>query len=286
MAHALWKGAISFGLVTIPCSLYPATNRSELAFHMLDKRDFEPIHQERKNAAGEAVPWEEVVKGYEYAEGQWVVLTDEDLRQANVEATRTLDIMQFVDDSAIDHIFCDTPYYLEPTKQGRKAYALLRDTLRREGKVGLAKVVIRTRQHLAAVRPEGRVLVAQVLRWAHEIRDAGVLDLPSENLDELGVSPQEIDMAAQLVTAMVADWDPAQYKDTYREDILRMIDEKVKSGQTRVLTQEAPAEGEQPAGGQVVDIMALLKRSVEQQKEQEAQPVASSPGRRKTAKGA
>jgi DNA end-binding protein Ku len=266
MARALWKGSISFGLVSIPVGLYPATKRNELAFHLLDRRDFKPVHQERKNAEGEVVPWDDVVKGYEYAEDQWVVLTDADFDKADVEATQSIDIMHFVDAADIDVVYFETPYYLEPAKAGRKAYALLRETLEREKKVGVAKVVIRTRQRLAAIRPEGDLLLCEILRWNHEIRDAEALDVPGEDLDKLGVSKQEIDMAAQLVKAMVAKWEPETYRDTYQETVLAMIEEKVKSGQTHVVTEAAPEAPERPAA-QVVDIMSLLRRSLEQQGE-------------------
>lgn len=267
MPHALWKGSISFGLLTIPVSLYPATSRNELAFHLLDRRDFAPIRQERHNdRTGELVPWEEVVRGYEYAEGEFVVLTDADFRAANVEATQTIDIMHFVDATEIDPLYYDTPYYLEPMKPGRKAYALLRETMRRTGLVGIARTVIRSRQHVAAVRPVGDLLVADLLHWQYEIRDASELDVRGADLAELQVSEQELAMAEQLVSATVAKWDPAAYKDTYRDDLLALIDKKVTTGETHVLT-ELPAEAEAPAGGaQVVDIMALLKRSVDKAK--------------------
>lgn len=266
MARALWKGSISFGLVTIPVALYPAVTRNELAFKLLDRRDFAPVHEERKNARGEDVPWDEVVKGYEYAGGAYVVLTNEDFRRANVEATQTIDIMQFTDASEIDTLYYDTPYYLEPEKPGRKAYALLRETLAREGKVGVAKVVIRTRQHVAIVRPDGDVLICELLRWPHEIRDVSALDLPHGALEKLGVSKQEVEMASQLVGAMVAKWDPAAYADTYRDDILAMIDDKVASGQTHVITEPSAEEAAVRPAAEVVDIMSLLKRSLEEQK--------------------
>jgi DNA end-binding protein Ku len=264
MARALWKGSISFGLVTIPVALYPATKRNELAFHMLDKKDFEPVHLERKNEKNETVPWNDVVKGYEYSDDQWVVLSQADFDRANVEATQTIDIQNFVDEDDIDLVYYDTPYYLEPQKAGRKAYALLRETLKREKKVGVAKVVIRTRQHLAAVKPDGDMLVCEILHWAHEIRDAKELDVPGSDLDKLGVSEQEVKMASQLVDAMIAKWDPEKYRDTYQEDVLKMIEDKVASGQTHAITEAGPEAEERPAA-QVVDIMSLLKRSLEQQ---------------------
>lgn len=265
MARAMWKGSISFGLVTIPVALYPAVTRNELAFKLLDRRDFTPVHEERKNERGDDVPWDEVVKGYEYADGAYAVLTNEDFRRANVEATQTIDIVQFTDAAEIDPVYYDAPYYLEPEKPGRKAYALLRETLAHEGKVGVAKVVVRTRQHVALVRPDGDVLVLELLRWPHEIRDTSALDLPHGTFSELGVSKPEIEMASQLVGAMAAKWDPSAFSDTYRDDILAMIDAKVGSGQTHAVT-EAPAEEATRPAAKVVDIMSLLKRSLEEQK--------------------
>lgn len=262
MARALWKGAISFGLVTIPVALYPAkTAGGSLSFHLLDKRDLKRVHNKRVDDTDHEVPLEHVVRGYEYEKDQYVVVGDEDLRAANVDATQSIDIMHFVHMSDIDSAFFETPYYTEPTKVGRKAYALLRETLKRTGKVGVAKIVIRERQHLCAVVPEGPMLIAEILRWPYELRTAADFDLPSEDLDDLGVSRQELDMAEQLVKAMVVPWEPDQYHDTYRDDLLKLIDEKVKSGD---LTQVKEAPAAEAAGAKVVDIMSLLKRSMEQ----------------------
>lgn len=270
MPHALWRGAISFGLVTIPVALYPATNRDNLAFHLLDRRDFAPIRQQRVNAnTGEPVPWQEVVKGYEYAEGAYVALTDADFHAANVEASQTVDILHFVEADQIDPVYYDTPYYLEPMKPGRKAYALLRETLRDSGLVGIARLVIRTREHIAAVRPMGDALVADVLRYGFELRDPAMFELPTEDLAALKVSPQELEMAAQLVNAMVTTFDPGAYHDTYRDDVLAMIERKVASGETHEVREESEVE---PPGSEVevIDIMALLKRSVERAQAEDA----------------
>jgi DNA end-binding protein Ku len=199
------------------------------------------------------------VKGYEYETDRYVVLEPADLKRANVEATQSIDIMQFVDGGDIDVAFYDTPYYTEPAKAGRRAYALLRETIKRTGKVGVAKIVIRERQHLCAVLADGPVILAYTLRWPYQLRGASDLDLPSENLDDLAVTGQELKMAEQLVGAMVGDWQPEQYHDTYHDDVLRMIDEKVKGG--KVTTRGEPKRQE---GAEVVDIMALLRRSVEE----------------------
>ncbi len=264
MVRALWKGAISFGLVTIPISLYPAKNAQEnVAFHMLHGSDLSRVHNRLVDEEDHEVPFEEVVKGFEYEKDQYVVVDEADLAAAGVEPTQSVDIMHFVDGAEIDIAFYDSPYYMEPAKPGRKAYALLRETLKRTGKVGVAKIVIRERQHLCAVLADGPVILAYTLRWPYQLRAASDLDLPSENLDALGVSPQEIKMAEQLVETMAAAWEPEQYRDTYRDELLQLIDKKVKTGKVAA-TPKAPAR--KAKGAEVVDIMALLKQSVEERK--------------------
>jgi DNA end-binding protein Ku len=175
----LWKGAISFGLVHVPVSLYPATRTDEVSFDMLDKRDFAPVGYRRYNKlTGEEVPWAEIVKGYEYEEGQYVVVTPEDFKQANVKATQTVEILSFAEAASIDPYYFETPYYLEPGKRGEKGYALLREVLRRTKQVGIAQVVIRARQHLAALIPVDRMLILNTLRYPNELRPASELELP------------------------------------------------------------------------------------------------------------
>ena len=261
MARALWKGAISFGLVTIPVSLYPAKDtRDNLSFHLLHKDDLSRVHNKRVDEEDHEVPYDDLVRGYEYEKGQYVVIGEGELEAANVEATQSIDIMHFVDGADIDISYYDTPYYTEPSKAGRKAYALLRETLKETGRVGVAKIVIREKQHLCAVIPDELALLACTLRWPYQLRDASEFDLPGENFQ---VSEQEKNMAKQLVGAMAADWNPEEYVDTYREDVLKLIDEKVKSGQ---LTEVSEAPKREAREAEVVDIMSLLKRSMEQQK--------------------
>jgi len=194
------------------------------------------------------------------------------LRAANVEATQSIDIIGFVDAAEIDPTYYTSPYYTEPTKAGRKAYALLRETLRRTGRVGVAKVVIRTRQHLCALRAAGPMLLVEVLRWPYQLRSAADFDLPAEDLDSLGVTEAELGMAEQLVGSMVTTWDPVQYTDTYRDDLLRLVEDKVEHGAVTIVAEEPPEEA--PAEGTVVDIMSLLKRSVERR----AQPSDAKTG--------
>jgi len=262
MARAIWKGSITFGLVNIPVGLYTAEKREEVSFHLLDRRNMARIRYKKVNEANnKEVPWEDTVRGYEYEEGKYVVLTDEDLRRASPEKTQTVDIVDFVDLEEIDPRFFDKPYYLAPDKRGAKSYALLRETLRRTRKVGIAMVVIRTKQYLAAVTVHEDVIVLNILRYGHELRDWDNLDLPK---GKEGVSERELDMAERLVEGMVSEWDPDRYKDTYVDDMMAMIHRRVKAGQTKAGAEPAPEEEEKPpARGKVVDLMALLKQSVE-----------------------
>ena len=259
MARSIWKGSISFGLVNIPVGLYSAETRDEIHFKLLDRRSLSPVHYKRvSEKSGREVPWEQIVRGYEYADGQFVVLSDEDLKRANPEATQTVEILEFVDGEQIDPSFYDRPYYLAPLSKAGKSYALLREALARSGKVGIAKVVIRTRQYLAAVIARGEVLVLELLRFAHELRSPEELELPAKK--EAG--EKEIQMAERLIEGMVGDWDPEKYRDDYRSDLLKMIEKRVAAGETEsVETEPVPAP---TTGAQVIDLMALLKRSVEQ----------------------
>jgi len=262
MARGLWKGAISFGLVNVPVELFSAEKRSsELDLTMLDKRDLAPVGYKRYNkSTGEDVPWAGIVKGYEYEDGKYVVLSDEDFRRANVEASKTVDIQAFVDLKDIPPVYFETPYYLSPGKRGEKAYALLRDALRKSGKAGVATVVIRTRQYLAAVMPQEDVLVMNTLRYADELKALEDLSIPAAALHAKATA-KEIDMALRLIDDMSEKWKPEKFKDTYRDDLLARIEEKVKAGQTEEIT--APDKGKrESAGAEVIDLMALLKKSV------------------------
>jgi len=270
MARGLWKGAISFGLVNVPVELFSAEKRSsELDLTMLDKRDLAPVGYKRYNkSTGEDVPWAEIVKGYEYDDDKYVVLSDEDFRRANVEASKTVDIQAFVDLKDIPPLYFETPYYLAPGKRGEKAYALLRDAMKKAGKAGIATVVIRTRQYLAAVLPQDDVLLMDTLRYADEIKTAEELGVPSGALHHK-VSAKEIDMALRLIDDMSEKWQPEKFKDTYRDDLMARIQEKIKEGQTEEIT--SPQKGEkgekEPARADVIDLMALLKKSVEKKQD-------------------
>jgi DNA end-binding protein Ku len=261
MPRSIWRGAISFGLVNIPVGIYTAESQDRVRFRLLDRRTMSVIHEQRLNQKDEPVPQEEIVKGYEYGEGEFVTLTDDDFLRANPTATQTIDIVAFVGADEIDVTYYDKPYYLAPTKAGRKAYALLRETLRRSGRVAVAKVVIRTRQYLASLAARGDVIVLELLRYPHELRQPTDLELPGEDLEELGVTEKEVAMAGQLVEAMVEPWDPQQYRDDYRDDLLRMIEEKAAAGGAAIA---APVAEPERRGAEVIDIMSLLKRSVKE----------------------
>ena len=263
MPRGLWKGAISFGLVNVPVELYSAQKRSaELDLTMLDKRDLAPVGYQRVNkATGKAVPWEDVVKGYEYQDDKYVVLSEEDFRRANPEASKTVDIVAFVELAEIAPLYFETPYYLGPSKRGEKAYALLRDAMAKAGKAGIATVVIRTKQYLAALIPQDDALVLNTLRYYKELKKPEDLEIP-EKLRRHKPTPKELDMALRLIEDMADEWQPEKYHDTYHEDLLKRIEAKVKAGQTEEIT--APEKEERAAkGADVIDLMSLLKKSVE-----------------------
>ena len=257
MPRELWKGAIQFGLVHIPVSLYPGEQRDELSFTMLDRRDLQPVGYKRFNkATGDEVPYEQIVKGYEWTEGEYVTLEKEDFKRANVEATQTVDIFGFVEKQQLPALFFESPYYLAPGKHGDKGYALLRETLIRTGRVGLATVVIRTREHLAALYAVENVLVLNTLRYANELRDPRELKLP-EDLKAARVTAKEVDMAERLVEDMAIDFDPAKYHDSYRDDLLKMIEEKAGGkAKPEPRAKRAPREAE------VIDFASLLEKSL------------------------
>src|SRR3954453_3388877 len=255
--RAIWKGSISFSLVNIPISLYPATRREELSFHLLRKGDLSPINYKRVAEADQKeVPWEQIVKGYEYEKGKFIVLKEEDFRRADIEATQSVDIIEFVDLEEIDPMFFDRPYYLEPDKKGAKAYALLRESLKQSNKVGIAKVVIKTRQHLAAVKPEGNGLVLELMHFAEELVPTTSLQIPGH----LEIGQKELSMATELIGQMSGKWEPEKYTDEYKHKLLHLIEQKIESGGK---TPEVKEPGRNPAG-KVIDLVSVLQQSLEQ----------------------
>lgn len=260
MPRSIWKGAISFGLVNIPVALYAAESRQELRFNQLAKATGHRVRMNRVDEeTAEVIDWQDIVRGYDTGDGRYVVLSDADLHNANPKATQTVDILGFVKAGEIDVAYFDKPYFLGPVGSGKKGYALLRDVLRSTDRVAIATVVIRTKQYLAAVFARGPVMVLEILRYAYELREPSEIDVPGDDLEALGITKPEIVMAQQLVDAMTETWEPVKYRDTYRDDLLRLIEEKARSGEP----EAAPVPTQRAGGeGKVVDIMALLKRSI------------------------
>src|SRR5246127_5555378 len=255
--RAIWKGSISFGLVNIPIALYPATRREELKFRLLRAKDLSPVNYKRvAEKDGKEVPWDEIVKGYEYEKGKYVVLKEEDFERVDLEATQTVDIQDFVDQEEIDPIFFYKPYYLEPQKGGDKAYALLRDALKDTNKIGVAKVVIKTRQYLAGVKPEDGALVLELMHFADELADPEKLHVPKK----MEVGKREMSMAKSLIDSMSSKWNPEKYKDDYREALMQMIEEKVEAGGKEI--EEKPKKAPKPT--KVIDLISVLQKSLEE----------------------
>jgi len=264
MAKPIWTGAISFGLLHIPVQLMPAERRTELKFHMLDARDKHRVRYERLNAeTGKPVPWKEVVKAYEYEKGSYVVLEEEDLRNAAPQSKESVDIESFVDLDQISPKHFEKPYYLVPARKAEKGYVLLRETLRELGKAGLARVVIRTRESLALVFAEGEALVMLLMRFPAELIPAEEYQFPEKSARGFKLSARELDMARQLVGSMSADWQPEEYKDEFRERLNEVIRQRI--GKKKVVRSAAPESAEEPgAATNVVDFMSLLKKSLDQ----------------------
>jgi DNA end-binding protein Ku len=254
--RAIWKGSISFGLVNIPIALYPATRREELQFRLLRKSDLSPVNYKRvAEKDGKEVPWDQIVKGYEYEKEKYVVLRDEDFQRVDLEATQTVEIQDFVDLEEIDPIFFYKPYYLEPQKGGDKAYALLRDSLEKTKKVGVAKVVIKTRQYLAGVKPEDGALVLELMHFAEELADTSKLHIPKK----VEVGKREMNMARALIDSMSAKWNPEKYHDEYRDALMEIIEEKVEAGGKEI--EEKPKKPPKPT--KVIDLVEVLQKSLE-----------------------
>lgn len=279
MARAVWNGHISFGLIQIPVELHSAEKRTDIQFHMVDSRNQARVRYERVNEeTGEEVPWNEIVKGYEYDDGRYVLLEEEEFKRVAPEVTKTVELSGFVDVSGIEPIYFDKPYYLVPGKKGDKPYMLLRESLRRSGKAGVASVVIRTRQYLALVMPRGPALMLNLLRFAQELRQPDEFRFPEGSLADYKITSKEVSMAEQLIESMTEDWDPTQYQDEYRSALLAFIEKKLKSsGKGAPRTREAPEEAP-PATADVIDLMELLKRSMNKKK------TPASSGSRSTAK--
>ncbi len=282
--RAIWKGNISFALVSIPISLFSATRRNELSFHYLHKKDMSPVSYKRFcDTEDVEVPWEDITRGYQYEKDQYVEITDEDLDKADVELTKTIQIQEFVNEDEIDPVYFDKPYYLEPQKGGERAYALMRDALAQSKKVGIAKVVLKSREHLAAVKSVGNMLTLQTMRFGHEIVETGSLNLP----EKADLSKKEMDLANKLIDSMADKFDPGKYKDDYHDKVLEIIQMKVAGVSPTVAAATAPG----PA--RVVDLMEILKQSLTETKKskpsrtatfKEEEPVPAKPSRTRKAR--
>ncbi len=263
MPRTIWKGAISFGLVHVPIVVHAATRPQRLDFDWIDRRDDAPIGYQRINKrTGKPVASEDIVKGYEYEKGEYVYMNDEDFKRANVAATQTVEIQGFVDAAEVPIYYYDTPYYLAPDRRGEKGYVLLREVLRQAGRLGLARVVLHTRQYLCALLPQGDALMLITLRYAGEILSADDLDLPAGKT--AAPAARERDMALRLVEDMTGPWDPQAYRDDYREDLLAAIEKKIKAGRTHVLAEAEDGAKAPRESAKVIDLMSLLKQSIEQ----------------------
>jgi DNA end-binding protein Ku len=266
MARPIWNGTISFGLLNVPVQLYSGERSVDLSFRMLDSRDNAPIRYERVNSeTGEEVPWKEIVKGFEYQKGDYVVLDEKDIRKAAPESTETVEIEAFVQRGEINPKYFEKPYYLVPAKKAEKGYVLLREVLQKTDKVGIARVVIRTRQYLGALMPLEDALILDLMRFPQELVEPGEFSLPSGAAKTHRVTAKEIEMASQLIESMTTKWNPEDYKDEFRSKLRKIIDDQIarQSGK-KVKAPKTVEEAEAPgAATNVVDFMELLKRSLE-----------------------
>jgi DNA end-binding protein Ku len=270
MPRAIWKGSISFGLVTIPVELHTAVRDHRPKFRMLHARDKSPVRYERVcQREGKPVAWDDLVKGFEYERGQFVVLTKEDLKAAAVDKDKAIDIMDFVSADEIDDRYFETPYYLTPQKGAQHAYALLRDALEASGRVGVAKIIIREAQHLAALEVIDKALVLTMLRYADELVDTSQLEFPASG----NVRKAELDMAKMLIDNLAAEWDPSKYTDQYRDNLMKVIKARIKGVRPKLPQAEGPRDAK------IVDLMERLRQSLESR-----QASGKSAGRRKKAK--
>jgi DNA end-binding protein Ku len=278
MPRALWKGAISFGLIYVPVELHTASKDNTLPLHMLDSRDFSPIGYQRVNKkTGKEVDWSHIVKGYEYKKGDFVALADADFKHANVKASETIQIDTFCDVSQIPAMYYEKPYYLAPAKGGDKVYSLLRQALKVTDKVAVATFVMHQRQHLCAIAPQGELLMLLTLRFADEVLPA------AESKPKATITSAELAMAKQLVQSMQGNFTASKFKDTYRADLKRRVQEKIRNKETHSLDVEEPVSDERPKA-QVIDLMTALKASLKKSGQQDgAKPAHKSSKTRKRA---
>lgn len=283
MARPIWTGTLSFGLLNVPIRLMTAERRVDLHFRMLDQRDNSPIRYERVNAeSGEEVPWKDVVKAFEYAKGNYVVLDEKDIRSAASESHETVEIDSFVEAGSIDPRYYEKPYFLLPAKKAEKGYVLLRETLKKTGRVGIARVVIRTREYLAAVMPQGDALMLILLRYPQELVDADDYALPDKPLSGYRISAREMAMATDLIDSMSGEWKPADHRDEFRDKLRKVIEKRLKTRGVTTAVDEDEEHVPEDAATNVVDFMALLKKSIASKKRTPAKRTATKKTAKKT----
>lgn len=284
--RVLWKGAISFGLVHIPVALHSGTSEEGIDFDWLDKRSMDPVGYKRINKrTGKEIDKENIVKGIEYEDGQYVVLSEEDISAAYPKTTQTIEIETFVSNNDIPFMYLERPYYVVPINKGAKVYALLREALRKSQRIGIARVVIQTKQHLAALVPSGPLLVLNLLRWGNEIRDSENLDVPATETKAAAITEKELKMAEQLINDMSSTWNPDQYRDSFKDEIMKLVHQKVEKDDIHSVIQHE--EPETPSGGaQILDLTELLQRSLKKGKDGEGheKPPTKTPGKENGAK--
>ena len=283
MARPVWSGTLSFGLLNIPVSLMSGERRTDISFRMLDARNNAPIKYERINAeTGEEVPWKEIVKAFEYDKGSYVVLEPEDIKSAAPESHDAIEVEGFIDANAIGPQYFEKPYVLVPAKKAEKGYVLLREALEQTGKIGIARVVIRTRESLCAVMPQGKALLLMMMRYPQELIDVNEYNIPEGARTEYRITPKELEFSEQLIETMSTDWKPDDYQDEFRERLQKVIKDRMKAhGVVRHAEEEhEPAEG---TATNVVDFMSLLQQSIDRNKRTPAKKAAAKTHRRKSA---
>lgn len=272
--RTIWKGAISFGLVHIPVGLHTATTDSGVDFDWLDKRSMDPVGYKRINKrTGKEIDKDNIVKGVEYEDGQYVIISPEEIAEAYPRTTQTIEIQQFVEAGDVSFVYLERPYYVAPINKGQKVYALLRDTLAKTGKIGIAKVVIQTKQHLAALIPSGDVLVLNLMRWGDDVKSLEGLDLPKVGAKGMAPSASELKMAKMLVDDMSGKWDPEEFKDEFKAAVMDLVARKVKAGKTETVVE--PQEEAPEYADNVIDLTELLQRSLKGGKTAKQQPTAA-----------
>lgn len=272
--RAIWKGTISFGLVNIPVSLYPATRREELKFRLLRASDLSPVNYKRvAEADGKEVPWDKIVKGYEYEKGKFVQIKEEDFKRVDIEATQTVDIVNFIKLDAINPLLFYKPYYMEVGRGGDKAYVLLREALVKSEKIALAKVVIKTRQHLAAVKAQDKGLMLELMHFPEELIDVSEFKAPAAR----SVSKQELAMASQLIDGLTSEWEPDKYTDEYRAELEKLIEDKIEHGE-----KSKPAPAKKSHASNIIDLVSVLEKSIQETNGRKLDPAKARGKKEKT----